>query len=119
MKYSIILLRLFFGFLIFGCGQTYYSDSILPHQTTLVPTDYPLYDGQLISFIEPDTILLNPPTSLSGRSVYSYQELSGLIARVEGEYHLQNGRFFLLRLENDSILKIPSNDFLKVVTFIE
>jgi len=119
VKYSPILLSLFIGFSIVGCGTTYISDTLLPEHTIPISKDHILYDGEKVSFIQPTyTIDINPST-ISGRIEFSYQELLGKTAIVEGEYMLHNGPFYILRLEDNSLIKIPSKAFLKVVTFLD
>jgi len=97
--------------------MTHISDTLLPEQTIPISKDHILYDGKSITFISPADSLVTIPTSISGRVELSYNELVGMTAIVEGEFLLQAGRFYILRLPDSSLIKIPNDDLLKVVSF--
>ena len=106
-------------FSIIACGRFLVSDTILPKNFIQVAQDHILYDGRKIIFLQQD---INDqkefPSSISGRETYSYDALSKQTGIVEGEYILLGGNYYIIRLENKKLIKVPSEDFLLVTDFI-
>ena len=102
----------------FGCTQFTISDTLIPDETKRVSADYPLYDGMGVEFkADVDSeYILGMPSSLSGRKKYNYKELDGKTGTVVVEFAL---KYFIIILEDKSLVKVPSRDFLKTTYFTD
>ena len=103
---------------ITACTRFLVSDTILPEQVIQVVPEHILYDGRSIIFLPTLNNQKEIPSSISGRKKYTYDNLSEQTGKVEGEYLLTGGVYFIIRLENEKLIKIPSKDFLIVTNFI-
>ena len=104
---------------ITACGRYFISDTILPDSIIQVDPNHILYDGRHVRFIAAKNELKENPASISGRKKYTYADLTGQSGIVDGEYSLTGGAYYIIRLENRELVKIPSRDFLLVIEFID
>ena len=104
-----------------ACTQIYISDTLIPDKTKRVPEDYALYDGMGVAFkVDVDAeYVVEMPSSLSGRRTYQYKELQSKTGIVVGEFEFHPGNYFIIRLEDESLVKVPSKDFFKTTYFAE
>ena len=70
-------------------------------------------------FITAKNELKENPASISGRKKYTYADLTGQSGIVDGEYSLTGGAYYIIRLENRELVKIPSRNFILVTEFID
>lgn len=114
------LFILLISFVFLSCTSIFISDTILPDEVKIVSEDYELYDGRpVIFFVEDGSWPAKLPSSLSGRKVYQYEELSRLSGIVEGEYEIDHGRYFVIRLADNTLVKVHSEIFLEVTNFTD
>ena len=116
--YFDTLLIVCFGFI--SCTDIFVSDTLLPEDVKVVSEDYELYDGRSVVFTaEKGSWSAKPPSSLSGRKVYSYEDLNSKKGIVEGEYKIDHWRYIVIRLANDKLVKVPKEVFFNVTQFID
>ena len=117
MNYPTFIIILTACLSITACGRYFISDTILPDSIIQVDPDHRLYDGRHVRFIAAKNELKENPASISGRKKYTYADLTGQSGIVDGEYSLTGGAYYIIRLENRELVKIPSRDFLLVTEF--
>jgi len=101
-----------------ACSRFLVSDTIIPEKLIQVPQDHILYDERKVIFLPNINDQKEFPSSISGRETYTYDDLSKQTGKVEGEYVLLGGNYYIIRLEDKKLIKIPSEDFLIVTDFI-
>ena len=101
-----------------ACGRFLVSDTILPENLIQVAQDHILYDEKKVIFLPNIYDQKEFPSSISGQETYTYDDLSDRTGKVEGEYVLLGGDYYIIRLENKKLIKVPSEDFLIVTDFI-
>jgi len=101
-----------------ACGRFFVSDTILPENLIQVAQDHILYDEKKVIFLPNINDQKEFPSSISGQETYTYDDLSERTGKVEGEYVLLGGDYYIIRLENKKLIKVPSEDFLIVTDFI-
>ena len=101
-----------------ACSRFLVSDTIIPEKLIQVPQDHILYDERKVIFLPNINDQNEFPSSISGRETYTYDDLSKQTGKVEGEYVLLGGDYYIIRLEDKKLIKIPSEDFLIVTDFI-
>jgi len=108
------------SFVFLSCTSIYISDTILPDDVKIVSEDYELFDGRPVIFSLEDGLWpAKLPSSLSGRKVYRYEDLNGRGGIVEGEYQIDHGRYFVIRLADNILVKVHSEIFLEVTNFTD
>ncbi|HIM83008.1 MAG TPA: hypothetical protein EYM55_00085 [Candidatus Marinimicrobia bacterium] len=86
----------------------------------VVSTDYELYDGRSVVFSsEIDSWPEKFPSSLSGRKLYRFEDLNSKNGIVEGEYKIDHGRYIVMRLADDTLVKVPKEVFLVITDFTD
>ena len=101
-----------------ACSKFLVSDTILPENLIQVAQDHTLYDEKKVIFLPNINDRKEFPSSISGRETYTYDDLSERTGKVEGEYVLLGRDYYIIRLENKKLIKVPSKDFLIVTDFI-
>ena len=97
-------------FIFFSCVSTFISDTLLSEDKIVIPADYPIYDDKKVGFIADvsEDLVNKYPGSLRGGKKYIYEELRGRTGVVEGEYALPFENYYIIRLEDGSLTKIPA-----------
>ena len=114
----VTFLLISFGFI--SCTEIFISDSLLPENVKVVSTDYELYDGRTVVFSsEIDSWSEKFPSSLSGRKLYRFEDLNSKNGIVEGEYKIDHGRYIVIRLADDTLVKVPKEVFLVITDFTD
>ena len=101
-----------------SCSRFLVFDTILPENFIQVAQEHILYDEKKVIFLPNINGQKELPSSISGRETYTYGDLSDRTGKVEGEYVLLGGNYYIIRLENKKLIKVPSEDFLIVTDFI-
>jgi len=114
----VTFLLISFGFI--SCTEIFISDSLLPENVKVISTDYELYDRRSVVFSsEIDSWPEKFPSSLSGRKLYRFEDLNSKSGIVEGEYKIDHGRYIVMRLADDTLVKVPKEVFLEVTYFAD
>ena len=120
ISYHCIVTFLLIGFGFISCTEIFISDSLLPENVKIVTTDYELYDGRYVVFNSKfDSWPEKFPFSLSGRKLYRFEDLNSKSGIVEGEYKIEHGRYLVIRLADDTLVKVPKEVFLEVTYFAD
>ena len=115
-----IVTFLLIGFGFISCAEIFISDFLLPENVKIVSTDYELYDGRSVVFSrEIDSWPEKFPSSLSGRKLYRFEDLNSKNGIVEGEYKIDHGRYIVIRLADDTLVKVPKEVFLVITEFTD